>query len=84
MKKRKNSFPAFELHPDALPYRAWAVMVTHDPGIFSQVVARAVAQAKRYHINRIEFHDFLYEFPAPEGFVDNVVRFDNFPELRGT
>jgi len=83
MENSSNSLTPYPLHEDAFPYRAWAVMITKDPVIFREVVERAVREAPRYHINRIEFHDFVYPPPAPEGFVENVVRYEKFDRLKG-
>jgi len=70
-------------HPNAFPYRAWAIMVTGDPKIFRDVLERALEEAPKYLINRIEFHDFVYPSPSPEGFVENVVRYEHFERMRG-
>lgn len=67
-----------------MPYRAWAIMVTNDPDIFLEVVERTLREAPRYHINRIEFHDFVFGSPSPEGFVENVVRYEAFERLKET
>lgn len=74
---------AITLHPNAFPYRAWSVMVTNDPEVFTEVVRRAVTEAPKYHVNRIEFHDFVYGAPSPEGFVENVVRYEKFARVKG-
>lgn len=77
------SLEKYKLHEEAFDYRAWAVMVTADPEIFLTVVQRAVTEAKKYNINRIEFHDWVYAYPTPEGFVENVIRYKNFEKLKG-